>query len=340
MQHIILNLIIANIYILVFLISLTLLLFFCFVKYIEHAQKHLSQEQDKINAKIIHAFVQDQPLMLKTIWQKKLALAIIIKYGQENTIDVHQYLQKNGLDKLLINDLHHKDNKILAMKNIYLSNIDQGYQLLKKFWYAKDFDESYFSLYYATKLASSKNEQEEILAALNNANFSIDRKIEMARSLKLTNEQLIKKLLQCNDEDEKHLYLASMTQALSLQQFDLLTQIIGNDVKRFYYACKILVQSRQLYCYHFIADWINRHDQHINRYLADLLKAPADANSFILLQKLLADPSYGVCYSAAISLLTYNQQGYEYLQKIQKQNLGSVAQQMADLQLKINTESR
>ena len=131
-----------------------------------------------------------------------------------------------------------------------------------------------------------------------------------------------------------------MTQALSLQQFDLLTQIIGNDPQRFYYACKILVQSRQFYCYHFIADWINRHDQHINRYLADLLKAPADANSFILLQKLLTDPSYGVRYSAFISLLTYNQQGYEYLQKIQKQNLGSVAQQMADLQLKINTESR
>ncbi|MCI5774750.1 MAG: hypothetical protein MR210_09325 [Erysipelotrichaceae bacterium] len=285
---------------------------------------------------IIDAVINNKPLPYTHNWQKHLALDIIIEHAIHNDLDLHKYIEDHHLDKLLIDNLKTKDNKILAIKNIYEAKLSTTYDLLKNYWYSKDFDESYFSLYYAILANDDTTKQKEILDALFHANFSFNRKVEMAKLLAFSNQQLFAMLKTCSNINHNYLLLELFNAPLNEQELLELAQIINHDKQAFYHSIPIMINSKAEASYTYIKDWIAIRDHDINKRLASSLKSVHNDESFQLLTILLDDTNYDVRYDAAISILAFGKQGYEYLTDAQDHSNHSVSQKMADLHLKIN----
>lgn len=173
------------------------------------------------------------------------------------------------------------------MKRISIANLPQAYDIFKEYWKSKDFDESYFSLYYTIHLAAIDHHDPKLLHAIIAASFSLDRKIEMLKLLNFTNDELIAKLSATTDHHSKMLFLSALApNELNYEQFTIVIKEIDNDENLIYQSLAAFIGIKQIYSYHYLAELIDKGNAKINALMAKLLTDNKDAYSFYPIKKI------------------------------------------------------
>lgn len=325
----ILQLIKVNIYVLIGLISFTLILFFLLIKYKEYLKKTYIRKY-KFYEKAFYKGIDENFCFPKK--DAQILLDVILTYSENNNVDCSDIIIKLELDKLLIHNLKYKNNKILAFKNIATSQIQDMYNLLKKYWYSNDFEESYFSLYYTIYLSKYDKNYIEILEAIFKAEFSNDRKVEMIRFMGLDNQTIIKL---CEEyKPYKNILLGSIdSSTLTIEEYNLIKQI-GKE--NYFFVIKELI----LYgAYDILWELIKCDDLNIKRKIAFELKNNICNKSFELLKFLIKDSDFSVRYNAVIGILLYDD-GIRYLREIENLSGSEDVYNMAQLHLAMQKEGQ
>lgn len=321
-NQLVLEIVKINVYVLMGLIGITLILFFVFIRYKEHLKKVYAKKYQTYEAAVQQGIDENFRFPKR---DAKVLLDVLLAYSERNHVNCAALITSLHLDRLLIHNLKYKDNKILAFKNIAISQIQGMYELLKEYWYSNDFEESYFSLYYTIYLGGHNQSYLEILQAVFQAKFSSDRKAEMIRFMALDNEILLDLCKQYSAY--RTLLLAGINgEQLTQQQYQ---QIKEMGEENYIYVVKPLIVYG---AYDLLREVVQGTNTELKRRIAFELKNKVCEDSFALLKLLIDDEDFTVRYNAAIGILMYDN-GIQYLKEINHVDSSENTYNMAQLHL-------
>ncbi len=324
------------------LLCIVILIFFLLILIKEHTLKKQTMQRQHWREAVLHHLHNGVPLPPIPKSDEAIVLALILEQAEYDNADYSQSLLALGLDQQLIADLHNNSNKILAIKNIGISKIPQSFALLQPYWNAKDFDESYFSLYYTLELPHTSLENQDILQAILAAVFNGERKVEMIRRLALPNAMLLQHIHQptCSHDDCAVLIASLRADTLSDQEILTLAHLAKDDIGLQKALILLLTRSDQPAAARILEHYIGpQQPVELRIEAAYRLGERQTEAAFALLKRMLYDENWEVRTHSAINLLHYGDRGRCYLESVCQDVNASAASDMAHLQLSIHPPS-
>lgn len=328
-----------SIAVLLALFCILVILFFVLILSKDRTLTKQAQQRDKWQAVIERHLHNGDPLPPIPNSDEAIVLALILEQAERDEADYSQAILSLRLERRLTADLNNNANKILAIKNIGVSKIPQSYTLLQSYWNARDFDESYFSLYYTLEQPHSSAQSKDILQAILRAVFSGERKVEMIRRLTLPNDYLLLQLsLPTRSRNERAILIASLrADALSHQEVLQLETISKSDLELQKALVLLLSQSNDPAALEILRRYIGpQQPAELRIEVAYRLGERQNDAALALLQDMLFDENWEVRTHSAVNLLKYGDRGSQYLDTVRRQSGSSAASEMANLHLSIH----
>lgn len=335
------NIIIINIVVLIVAILFMLVVFYITVNIKKRNRRMENEEYEKLKPDVMD-YINGKSDRIKNLMSSRLSkntvLNIILDYSENGKIDCGEIIESLGLDSVLKENLKKNDNKILAIKNIGISNINGAYDILKEYWNSDDFDERYFSMYCTIALLKKKKYTMEIIDTILGAGFSDDRKIEMIKILEIENDVIIDIINRKQSDTSKSVMLYSIDgNKLSERQIEKIKEITRYNTELEIGIVDSFLMSKSKNAFNHIESLvIEKRDPILQAHIANRLAVYKSKKGFNLLKILLHSEDWDVKYNAAVAILSYGEEGRDYLKdEFEHDNISS-AGEMANLRLNIN----